>query len=266
MIAGGEDNGNGKIEVQNKEGTVFGTWGMDGLKAEGQFTSNAEDYFSSEEKSKAVVEKGAFNLKNAERTIGALEKWKANAGDVESIALLAAVSGIRFGFYEKIIVPINPITEKAEYKEATIFYEILNLDESDVGILPRHVFKEYTLIDGDLNCNGINSTSVATKNYDHRKLYNLGTAEPYFADMGTDVIGADGTCTIEFEEIFAQTVDISEYYRVFVTSLTEGASLHVTKAIGSFTVYGNEGDAFDWIMYCKQPGRYDVRLEKVEGL
>ena len=87
------------------------------------------------------------------------------------------------------------------------------------------------------------------------------TATPYFGDIGTAIISADGTVQVEIDPIFAETVSLDSYV-VFLQ--TEGSGeAHISKKDSAFfEISGTPGLAVAYEIKAKQKGFEKVRLEE----
>ncbi len=122
-------------------------------------------------------------------------------------------------------------------------------------------------ISGNLNASGTKSGVVTTKDYGNRLLYAVESAEVWFEDLGTAQL-THGAVTVTFEPVFAETVDLSVDYHVYLTAVCEQpVVLYVSaKNAAGFTVQGVTMDnqpsacAFDYRVVAKRLGYADVRL------
>jgi hypothetical protein len=122
-------------------------------------------------------------------------------------------------------------------------------------------------IDGNFSVSGTKSAVVNTKDYGNRLLYAVESPENWFEDFGTGQL-VNGTAFISIEPIFAQTVNLSEDYHVFLTPVCETAILtFVTqKTSTGFSVSGVTLDnqpsqcSFDYRIVAKRLGYEDTRL------
>lgn len=147
-----------------------------------------------------------------------------------------------------------------------------NNANSDFAILngtDTAVFRVYE--NGNLTATGTKSAEVKTAGYGPRLLYAVESPEVWFEDIGTAQLKA-GVATVKFEPIFAETVDLTTDYHVYVTPLCdEAVVLFVTdKLAEGFTVKGVTLDnrpgncAFDYRVMAKRLGYSDVRLAPAE--
>ena len=94
-------------------------------------------------------------------------------------------------------------------------------------------------------------------------LYAYETAEPYFGDIGSSVIGDNGTVNIPIEKIFGETIDHNEYH-VFLQKEGPGDLWIAEKAENYFVVEGTPGLKFSWELKAKQIDHAGKRLEQRE--
>ena len=111
---------------------------------------------------------------------------------------------------------------------------------------------------------GTKSKVVETDNYSQRRLYCYETPSPMFADVGSGVIGEDGCCYVEIDDIFSETVNTSRAYQVFLQRCGEGELWVSEKSNSYFVVQGTPGLSFDWEMKARQSGFEHLRLEPTE--
>ncbi len=124
--------------------------------------------------------------------------------------------------------------------------------------------------DGDLYLGGTKSSVVRTTDREERRLYAIESPEVWFEDFGSAQL-LNGKATISIDPLFAQTVNLTETYHVFVTPISdEPVLLFVTnKHSNSFTVQGVTLDSqptnatFDYRIVAKRLEYEDVRLEPV---
>lgn len=114
---------------------------------------------------------------------------------------------------------------------------------------------------------GSKSAVVATQSYGQRLLYAVESPENWFEDFGSSQL-TDGAATIAIDPIFAQTVNLSLDYKVFVTPVDGWAGLYVSdKTPTSFVVRAADGQAniaFDYRIVAKRLGFEQVRLAQSE--
>ena len=122
--------------------------------------------------------------------------------------------------------------------------------------------------DGDFaTIHGTKSAIVETADYGARKLYCLESAGNYFEDFGQGQL-VTGEVTVAIDPVFAQTVNLSSTYHVFLTPMGDCGLYVAAKTPNSFTVRALDGKqvniAFDYRIVAKRAGYEGKRLEPVE--
>ena len=113
-----------------------------------------------------------------------------------------------------------------------------------------------------LSVTGTKSRLASTENSNDRLLYCYETPSPFFGDIGHGVIGEDGTCYVDIDSIFAETIDTIQEYYVFLTPYkTDKAMFVEEKEHGYFIVKGEPNTEFDWEIKAKQ---LDYPMERLE--
>ncbi len=124
-----------------------------------------------------------------------------------------------------------------------------------------------TYIYGDLRVNGAKNNVVSTANHGRRLLYAMESPEYWFEDFGSARLAA-GKATVTIDALFAETVNLSEDYHVFLTPLGDCALYVAEKTSTSFTVRAIGGRqcniAFDYRLVAKRLGYEQVRLEEAK--
>jgi len=119
---------------------------------------------------------------------------------------------------------------------------------------------------GDMTAIGTKSAIVTTKDYGQRKLYAVESPENWFEDFGAAQL-VNGRATVTIEPIFAQTVNLTETYHVFLTPLGDCALYVAEKTAQAFTVKAMGGQtcsiAFDYRIVARRLGYETLRLEPV---
>jgi len=123
---------------------------------------------------------------------------------------------------------------------------------------------------GDLWCAGTISEGASTAQHGERLLYPIGSPEVLFEDFGMGTL-ENGEAHIEFEQIFAETVNLGENYHVFLTPVCDQPLvLNVSaKTPSGFKVQGVTLDGtpsnctFDYRIVAKRLGYESLRLERV---
>lgn len=119
-------------------------------------------------------------------------------------------------------------------------------------------------VSSSLTVSGSKSRLVETDYYNNRLLYCYETPSPMFGDIGSGVIGEDGLCFVEVDDIFSETVRADLSYQVFLQKCGEGDLWVDTKSPNYFIVQGTPGLRFDWEMKAKQRDFEALRMEQPE--
>ena len=109
---------------------------------------------------------------------------------------------------------------------------------------------------------GTKQRVVLTKSYNARSLYCYEMPSPIFGDVGHGVIGEDGLCYIDIDQIFFETIDTTQSYHVFLQSYSENSVYVTEKQQGYFIVKGAPNTEFDWELKAKQLDFPIHRLEE----
>lgn len=120
---------------------------------------------------------------------------------------------------------------------------------------------EDTYVNGTLKVTGTKSRLAKTKSYNDRLLYCYEMPSPIFGDVGHGVIGDDGLCYVDIDQIFFETVDMQQSYQVFLQSYAESNVYVIEKQPQYFVVKGLPNTEFDWELKAKQ---LDFPIERLE--
>lgn len=111
-----------------------------------------------------------------------------------------------------------------------------------------------------LYCEGSKKRIVQTEHYGMRGLNAVESAECLFTDSGTAVINAAGTCRIELDKIWLETVSTDRPYYVFLSQCDLGTLYCAKKEKDYFIVKGTPNMQFDYMIQAKQKGYENERL------
>jgi hypothetical protein len=112
---------------------------------------------------------------------------------------------------------------------------------------------------------GGKSAAVKVDNGEYRLLYSQESPEVWFEDFGEGRL-LNGRAVIEIDPLFAQTVNTSVKYHVFLTPQDQPLTLAVAnKGTASFEVIGPSGASipFSYRIVAKRKGYEDIRLAKM---
>jgi hypothetical protein len=128
-------------------------------------------------------------------------------------------------------------------------------------------FQGRVMISDALTVLGDKSAAVKVDDGEYRLLYCQESPENWFEDFGEGRL-ADGKAVIEIDPLFAQTVNTSVKYHVFLTPQDEPLTLAVAnKTAASFEVIGPAGAniSFSYRIVAKRKGYENVRLARMGG-
>lgn len=114
---------------------------------------------------------------------------------------------------------------------------------------------------GNMTVSGSKNRVAETESYGRRLMNAYETATPYFGDIGTAIIGADGTVQVEIDPIFAETVSLDDYV-VFLQAEGAGETYVSHKDSTFFEISGTPGITVAYEIKAKQKGFENVRLEE----
>lgn len=128
-------------------------------------------------------------------------------------------------------------------------------------------FSGHVRITHNLLVLGGKSAAVKVDNGEYRLLYSQESPEVWFEDFGEGQL-VDGKAVIQIDPLFAETVNTSVKYHVFLTPHEEPLTLAVAnKAVTSFEVIAS-ADAkisFSYRIVAKRKGYENIRLAKMGG-
>lgn len=120
---------------------------------------------------------------------------------------------------------------------------------------------------GNMVAAGTKSAVVETETHGQRLLYAMESPQNWFEDFGGGQLQG-GQATIALEPVYAETVNLTEPYRVFLTPLGDCQLYVAEKTPASFTVRAMDGQlcdiAFDYRIVALRRGYEQVRLESPE--
>lgn len=116
------------------------------------------------------------------------------------------------------------------------------------------------IVSGYLTVAGSKNSLQKTEHYGDRLINAYETAEYYFGDLGSAIIGADGSVIVSIDEIFMECVNVDIEYHVF-TQIYSGNISSIDRRVGCFTAHGTPGTEFSWEIKAKRRGYEANRLE-----
>lgn len=111
-----------------------------------------------------------------------------------------------------------------------------------------------------LYCEGSKKRVVQTEHYGMRGLNAVESAECLFTDSGKATMNAAGTCRIDLDKIWLETVSTEKPYYVFLSACSIGNVYCAKKEKDYFIVKGTPNMEFNYMVQAKQKGYENERL------
>lgn len=122
------------------------------------------------------------------------------------------------------------------------------------------------IAEGSIWCYGEKYRVVNTENYGGRGLSAMESASPVFSDIGSGTTDENGDCYIFFDPVFAETVDLSHEYQVFISTVNGASAAYQLEKRGDhFALHSHPGLMFDWMVFARQKDFVNNRLELVSA-
>ena len=279
LTLGGAQNKNGKVDVYNSSGELIGYIKNTGIG----FSSNDSDGYARE----AILKNGGLYFTKEGSTTGLIRRvaWGNDYDNSEGIMFATHSKYLAIGYYGNGYGAgyiLNNGLNPDGHTERNIFYGLTRFTGNiytdyritfsngayfNKGLLGENqaifLMGSGFYVDGNISCGGSKNRVVNTENYGKRALNAFETAEPYFSDIGSGVIDDSGRSVIEFEDIFSETIERDIPYQVFITPTSELDCRCIKKERGKFTMSGDPGATFDYMICAKQKGYANVRLERM---
>lgn len=279
LVLGGQNNGNGILKIYDADSDLVGIWDNSELRhenpASGRATRLRNGSFYSELNGETCARIGSFlwgNDETQEGTTFLTDKQYLGIGHFASESTATSDIVVNNG--------LNP----GDHTERILFYGSANF-LADVymqhslyfanacRMVPGTYNNSNALflndggyyVRGDLGCSGTKYRVVETENYGKIGMSAFETSSPYFSDIGSGEIGTDGTISIFFDPVFAETVEMECEYQVFITRTSEEKMDWIEKHEGYFIVHGVPGATFDWMLCAKQKTYSASRMENVNA-
>ena len=116
-------------------------------------------------------------------------------------------------------------------------------------------------ITGSIYLTGYKGRVVETENYGRRTLAAMESTLPVFSDMGRGKLDETGFALIALDDVFTETIETDYQYHVFLSVETENTSVYVSEYKPDyFTVSGDPGAIFSWLVFIPQKGYLGDRL------
>ena len=119
------------------------------------------------------------------------------------------------------------------------------------------------IVDGSLQVNGPDKQRVVETSKGLVGINAYETAEPYFGDIGESTTDENGQARIEIDPLFAETVNTSCPYQVFLQSYCEGEFHVIERKQKYFKVKGAPNGRFGYEIKARQKNYEMNRLEVI---
>ncbi|MGC9357685.1 MAG: hypothetical protein ACP5GX_07460, partial [Anaerolineae bacterium] len=120
---------------------------------------------------------------------------------------------------------------------------------------------------GNVTNAGTTVNAVETSSGDAVEVYGVQATGSWVEDFGTGQM-VDGKAIVTIDPLFAETVNLSETYHLFLTPLGDCGLYVAEKTAESFTVEAQGGQTctldFDYRIVAQRVGYENVRLESVD--
>lgn len=251
LTLGGSGNGNGVCRVLDASGNEIATLNSSGVSIK-KGSMNIDASGTSQEAVKVSIDTGLSGYIN------------------EKIRMIMAVNGF-FARYDGTNGVTQVQVDGAGINWRTLGGTIDNPDYSQgAQVMTASIVsggKAYlnimgTLhVNGNLSVDGAKNRIVETETYGKRLMNAYETATPYFGDIGTAIVGADGKVQVEIDPIFTETVSLNSYV-VFLQAEGPGEAYVSQKDSAFFEISGTPGLTVAYEIKAKQKGFESVRLEE----
>lgn len=118
------------------------------------------------------------------------------------------------------------------------------------------------VVTGSLQVRGTDKQRVVETSQGLVGINAYETAEPYFGDIGEDTTDENGQARIDIDPLFAETVNTSCPYQVFLQPYTHDLFSVIERGETYFVVQGPPNGSFGYEIKAKQKGNESKRLEK----
>ena len=112
----------------------------------------------------------------------------------------------------------------------------------------------------DLSVRGTKKRIFDTKDYGMQAFYCYEMASPIFGDIGKATISDDGTCLIDLDDIFQESINAEITYYVFLQKESDGDCWVEEKAPTHFVVKGTPGLEFSFEIKAMQTNYEHMRF------
>ena len=156
---------------------------------------------------------------------------------------------------------IRPVGMSMSQQEPSVLYTG-NISSLSIQFTDHANKLSYLSING-MYTTGTKNRIVNTEHYGMVGQNAYETCSPYFGDIGSNKTDSTGCVRIDLEEVFKETLDLTNGYKVFLQECGDG-KLYVEKYDSYFLVKGTPNLDFDYEIKAPQKDYLNHRLEKFE--
>ena len=249
---GGANNGNGRAEVYDSNGSLIGKWDSDGFSTIGKHFSvdeNGETFSTRFYCTKLMM---APTIAGDDLQITSIKEQYSTAllmGQTYSVSTKGNFISIGEGRTDD---PLDIVSIKIGGKKVVNGVEITANDTTIHGDLKLY---------DNLKVMGEKNRTVNTDNFGQRLLSSYEMTSPVFGDMGTAKTDKNGECIIYIDDIFYETIKTDIEYHVFLQAEGDGVVFVESKKNTYFVIRGAPDLKFSWEIKAKQRAYEYNRLE-----
>ncbi len=287
--AGGKNNGDGKIEIYDADGTLIAELGVTGLdvkkgKIKGVSFNDTSDNFYVTEKGYMHAADGdigglKINQSSLSGTYTTISSSKVSSDTLSASSSVSGGGSTLTSLSVKGNSSTTQLVSSAGHGLQVSSSDIIPVGYPTLGSSDKgwsQVYADYVwagnkglqvgdggdcVVEGNLVVEGKKNRAVNTKNYGARKLYAYETPTPYFADIGEGITDDDGICIVALDDIFAETIDLKIQYQVFLQSYSKEPVYVDLRENNYFMVRGTPNTCFAWEIKAVQ---LDGNLQRLE--
>ena len=234
LTLGGDNDVNGRIDLKNSSGVVFGSVGNSGL--------NVADGINAQHRRDISVGPSGISMKGDNVQFSNYASGYSPYSDK-----WFTVQQVQNAYQ------INTFAAQTGYEYATPSYHSSGNH--------RHLFNGAVQVQGNLSVTGTKPRLVKTDNYSDRFLYCYETPTPLFGDIGEAMLDEEGLCYVGLDDIFTETIADQVEYQVFLQKEGEGDCWIAGKDPRYFVIQGTPNLRVSWELKAKQRDYQAYRLD-----
>lgn len=270
LALGGENNGNGLLEIYDSNGELIGTLGKDGADIKGIFRTKGNG-------SEITISNGIIDMRYSDDIFTQISTDKSGYGSSFYVVGTQDKTWHSFGVNGASMMRLGQ-AGSGDFSNTPMcyisagFYSVgksyareLHLSTSGNGYFTgtASVIVSHTSFNaqGTLSCSGTKNRIIDTESYGNRLLTCYETPVPMFGDVGEGKTDDDGKCYIDLDQIFVETISKKCKYQVFLQKYGKGDVWVSERKENYFVVEGTPNLEFAWEIKARQTGCDLDRLE-----